>query len=412
MRRRTSHIVLAAGGTGGHMFPAAVLCAELVRRGHRVSLITDGRGMRYQSQFKNCKTYVVDSATFAAGGVFGKIRAGFKVISGIWAARRLLKQLQPGAVIGFGGYPSLPSLWAAVQLGIPAALHEQNAVLGRVNRFLAPRVNAVALTFDRTEKINPARYEYMCVTGTPVRPEIAEMGERFFPPLGEDRLLRLLVIGGSQGASIFSEVVPAALSTLPRALQRRLQVTQQCRAEDIESVRESYARTNIAAELSTFIPNIPECLEWAHLVIGRAGASTVSEITAAGRPAILVPYPHATDQHQKANARDLEEVGGAWIFDNRDFTPGRLAKLLQKLSKNPRDIWFAAEQSRKEGKPYATKDLADLIERLALACGAQDRITVHDHVMGQSRKKEDEASVDTRSPPSLNEKYDEKKDAV
>ena len=209
----------------------------------------------------------------------------------------------------------------------------------------------------------------MVVTGNPVREDIIELGDKAYPEIGVERIFRILVIGGSQGASIFGEVVPQAISTLPRALQRRLQITQQCRAEDIEKVREKYIDTKIAVELSTFIPNIPDCLEWAHLVIGRAGASTIAELTASGRAGILVPYPQATDNHQTENARELVLNGGAWIFNQKEFNAAELAKLLQRLAKRPRDVWRASEDARKIGKPYATKDLANLVERLALVKG-------------------------------------------
>jgi len=371
IRRRTSHVILAAGGTGGHMFPAHTLKVELLKRGHKVSLITDKRGMGYSNLFSDIDIYEVKSETFSGKNLMGKILAIPKIIDGIFAARHLLKSLKTpaGVVVGFGGYPSFPTLKAAIALGIPTCLHEQNAVLGRVNRYLAKKVDAVALSFEKTLKAKWEKYKYVVVTGNPVRKEIIDLGDKFYPAIGDDRLLRILVIGGSQGAGIFSEVVPRAVSTLPRALQRRLQITQQCRDEDIERVREIYSRTNISVELSTFIPNIPECLEWSHLVIGRAGASTISELTASGRPGILVPYPFATDQHQLENSKEMVIAGGAWVFHQKEFNASELAKLLQRLAKRPRDIWRAAEDSRKIGKAYATKDLADLVERLALVKG-------------------------------------------
>lgn len=377
-RRRTSHIILAAGGTGGHMFPALALKEELLERGHRVTLITDKRGLTYRDHFKDIKIYEVSSATFAGRGMLGRLFALPQIFGGILQARSILKMIRPGAVLGFGGYPSLPTLKAAVALGIPTALHEQNAVLGRVNRHLAKKVDALALSYEKTQKARWEKYNHVVVTGNPVRREFIELGDKSYPPIGEERIFRILVIGGSQGASIFSEVVPGAISTLPRALQRRLQVTQQCRAEDIEKVREKYAATNIAVELSTFIDDLPGCMEWAHLIIGRAGASTIAELTTAGRPAVLVPYPHATDQHQMENAKELIVAGGAWLFHQREFNASELAKMLQRLAKRPRDVWRAAEEARKIGRPYAAKDLADLAERLALVKGAWDVIKVEE----------------------------------
>ncbi len=398
-RRRTSHIVLAAGGTGGHVFPASAVMCELLRRGHEVTLITDSRGYQYRDQFEGIKILRVNSTTFSNLGLWGKLMALPHLISSVFDARRLLENMRrtPGVVVGFGGYPSFPAIRAALSLNIPTCIHEQNAVLGRVNRYLAKSVDAIALSFEKTQKAKVEDYAQMVVTGNPVRQEIVELGDKFYPDIGEDRIFRILVIGGSQGASIFGEVVPQAISTLPRALQRRLQITQQCREEDIDRVREIYANTRIAVELSTFIADIPQCLEWAHLVIGRAGASTIAELTASGRAAILVPYPHATDNHQVENARDLVICGGAWLFNQKEFNAAELAKLLQRLAKRPRDVWRASEDARKVGKPYATKDLADLVERLALVRGDRRSIRTEKPEPPKSQAEEnpgDEATGD------------------
>jgi UDP-N-acetylglucosamine--N-acetylmuramyl-(pentapeptide) pyrophosphoryl-undecaprenol N-acetylglucosamine transferase len=369
IRHRTSHIVLAAGGTGGHMFPALALAEELLDRGHEVTLITDIRGLNYRKMFKGIKIYQVDSVSFAGKGLIGKIFTIPKIIASIFEARSILKIINPGTVIGFGGYPAFPTLRAAISLNIPTCLHEQNAVLGKVNRYLAKSVDAVALSFEDTQKARWKKYKYVAVTGNPVRREIVKIGDLYYPTLGDDRIFRILVIGGSQGAKIFSEVVPQAVSTLPRASQRRLQITQQCREEDIEAVRKLYANTKIAVELTSFIEDIPNCLRWSHLVIGRAGASTVSELTTAGRPGILVPYPYATDNHQMENLKELVSVGGAWVYKENEFTASTLAKILQRMARHPNEVWNAAEKSRKIGKPYASKDLADIVERLALVKG-------------------------------------------
>lgn len=377
IRRRTSHIVLAAGGTGGHMFPALALSEELIERGHKVTLITDKRGLKYRKLFEGVKVYEVNGATFAGKGLLGKIAAIPKIIGSIFEAKSLLKMLKPGAVIGFGGYPSFPTIRAARSLKIPTCLHEQNAVLGKVNRMMAKSVDAVALSFEDTQKANWDKYNFVAVTGNPVRKKVVDIGDLYYPTLGDDRIFRILVIGGSQGAKIFSEVVPQAISTLPRASQRRLQVTQQCREEDIEAVRELYADTKIAVELTTFIDDLPNCMRWSHLVIGRAGASTIAELTTAGRPAILVPYPHATDDHQTANARELVANGGAWLYQNNQFNAKELAKTLQRMARHPNEVWLAAEESRKIGKPYATKDLADIVERLALVKGNLEAINTN-----------------------------------
>ncbi len=386
IRRRTSHIVLAAGGTGGHMFPALSLMEELLERGHRVTLVTDKRGLKYRKMFEGVKIYQVDSASFAGKGILGKIFSVPKIIGGIFEARSLLKMIKAGAVIGFGGYPSFPTIRAAISLGIPTCLHEQNAVLGKVNRYLAKSVDAVALSFEETKKVNWHGNKFTAVTGNPVRGEIVEIGDLYYPTLGDDRIFRILVIGGSQGAKIFSEVVPQAISTLPRASQRRLQITQQCREEDIDAVRELYADTKIAVELTTFIDDLPGCLRWAHLVVGRAGASTIAELTTAGRPGILVPYPFATDDHQTENARELVACGGGWLYKDKEFNAKTLAKVLQRMARHPNEVWAAAEEARKIGKPYAAKDLADIVERLALVKG--DRTIIKINKISQEKEEE------------------------
>lgn len=359
------------------MFPALALMDELIERGHRVTLITDKRGLKYRNMFKEIKIYEVESASFAGKGIFGKIASIPKIISGIFEARSILKMIMPGAVIGFGGYPAFPTIKAALSLNIPTCLHEQNAVLGKVNRHLAKSVDAVALSFEDTKKVKWHNYNYVAVTGNPVRKEIVDIGDLYYPTVGDDKIFRILVIGGSQGAKIFSEVVPQAVSTLPRASQRRLQITQQCREDDIEAVRELYSDTKIAVDLTTFIDDLPNCLRWAHLVIGRAGASTISELSTAGRPGILVPYPQATDNHQMENAKELVSTGGAWLYQNHEFNAKTLAKILQRMARHPNEVWKAAEQSRKIGKPYAAKDLADLVERLALVKGKRSVLKVN-----------------------------------
>ncbi|MCF8474331.1 MAG: undecaprenyldiphospho-muramoylpentapeptide beta-N-acetylglucosaminyltransferase [Emcibacter sp.] len=394
-RRRTSHIVLAAGGTGGHVFPACALKDELVRRGHEVTLITDSRGYHYREKFEDITIRKIDSVSFSGLGIVGKILALPRIMNSIFDAKSILKYMKrpPGIVVGFGGYPSFPTIKAALSLGIPTCIHEQNAVLGRVNRYLAKSVDAVALSYEKTKKVRFEKCAQLVVTGNPVRQDIVDLGDKFYPDIGEDRIFRILIIGGSQGASIFSDVVPQAISTLPRALQRRLQITQQCRAEDIERVRKIYADTKISVELSTFIADIPQCLEWAHLVIGRAGASTISELTASGRAAILVPYPAATDNHQTENAREMVINGGAWLINQKDFTPAELAKLLQRLAKRPIDVWRASEDARKIGKPYATKDLADLVERIALVKGTSQAIhtEITDPKVDKNKEKENDS---------------------
>lgn len=356
------HYVLAAGGTGGHMIPAHALAAELVRRGHHVALITDERGARFPNLFEGVPVHILPAGRLA-GGPLGWLRAMRKISVGRAMARRLYESFTPSAVIGFGGYPAFPALSAAHRDGIATLIHEQNAVLGRVNRFLASRVDAIATAYEQVDRLAPKLRPKVQLVGNPVRQEIVALRDQPFPPLAPDGIFRVLVIGGSQGASILSQVVPAGLGLLPDHLRRRLQVTQQCRPEDIETVRAQYGALGIPADLATYMSDIPERLAWSHLVIARAGASTVAELTVAGRPAILIPFAAATDDHQTANAREMVKAGGARMIQQKQFTPIELAKQMQKLALEPKALQLAAECAAMVGRPNAAADLADLVER-------------------------------------------------
>lgn len=369
MRRRHFQVVLAAGGTGGHMFPAQVLATELRHRGHQVALVTDARGLRYNALFDGIEIMEVPSGTFAGRGPLGRIAAVGKLVAGIFAARRELKRLGASVVVGFGGYPSLPTLVAAMTLGIPACVHEQNAVLGRVNRLLARWVKLIALSFENTQRLKAGCADHIVVTGNPVRAEIVAVGTNPYPEFDDTRYFNLLVLGGSQGAAVLSSVVPGAISTLPKALRRRLNVVQQCREEDLKQVRETYREFGIKAELAVFLNDVPARLAAAHLVIARAGASTVTELAAAGRPSVLVPLPTATDDHQSANAAELGDAGGAWVISQRDFGTAILAKRLQNLATNPDRLREAAAGALRAGRPEAAHALADLVEQVAIAAG-------------------------------------------
>jgi UDP-N-acetylglucosamine--N-acetylmuramyl-(pentapeptide) pyrophosphoryl-undecaprenol N-acetylglucosamine transferase len=359
----TKHYVLAAGGTGGHMVPAAALAAELTRRGHHVALVSDARGVRFPGLFDGIQTHVLPAGRFA-GGPLGYAKALREMWRGRAMARQLYRDHRPAAVIGFGGYPAMPALLAAFATGIPTAVHEQNAVLGRVNRLVARRVDAIATSYDRTERLPERLMGKTHLVGNPVREAVLALRSRPYPLLEEDGIFRILVTGGSQGASILSKVVPAGLAMLPPAFRRRLQVTHQARIEDIDAARALYAEHQIAADLATYLPDMPEQLAWAHLVIGRAGASTIAELTAAGRPAILVPLATATDDHQTANAREMTEAGGARTIPQSRFTAVELAKQMQKLGLDPVALENAAGRARGIGRPDAVSDLADLVESL------------------------------------------------
>jgi len=357
------HYVLAAGGTGGHMVPAAALAAELMRRGHSVALISDERGVRFPDLFDGIATHVVPASRFA-GGPIGWLKALRTMAKGRSQARKLYRQFRPAAVVAFGGYASMPALSAAFAAKVPTVIHEQNAVLGRVNRLVAGKVGAIATSYAEVARLKPAYANKTHLTGNPVREAVLELRLRPYPPLEEDGIFRVLVTGGSQGASVLSQVVPDGLALLPVHFRRRLQVTHQARVEDIDEVRRKYAEHGIPAEIATYLPDLPERLAWAHIVIARAGASTIAELTAAGRPAILVPLPSATDDHQTANAREISAAGGARTIPQRSFTAQELAKQIQKLGLDPEGLAHAAACARSVGRPDAVRDLADLVESI------------------------------------------------
>ena len=360
------HYVLAAGGTGGHMIPAYALGAELVARGHRVALVTDDRGANIPGNFEEGQVHVLPAGRLQ-GGPLGWLRAGLGIWRGRAMALELLRTFRPSAVIGFGGYPALPTLLAARSLAVPTIIHEQNAVLGRVNRLLASRVDAIATAYPDIQRMPAGVANKVHLVGNPVREAVLALRDQGFPPLDPDGIFRMLVTGGSQGASILSDIVPDALALMPLAFRQRLQVTQQCRPEDIERVRAAYAAHGIPADLSTYIDNMPEKLGWAHLVVSRAGASTIAELTCAGRPAILIPLPSATDDHQTANVREMVSVGGARAIPQSRFTTVELAKQMQKLALEPGALENAARRAHSVGRPDATRALADLVERSGAA---------------------------------------------
>jgi UDP-N-acetylglucosamine--N-acetylmuramyl-(pentapeptide) pyrophosphoryl-undecaprenol N-acetylglucosamine transferase len=357
-------IVIAAGGTGGHFFPAEALAAELRRRGHRIALMTDARsGGLASPAFEGCERFVLAGAGIAGRGLLRAMQAVFALARGTIAARGLLKRLGAAVVVGFGGYPAVAPVLAARCRGSRPGivLHEQNAVLGRANRLLARLADLLALSAAETALV-PADVPTV-VTGNPVRPAVTALaGQGYAAP---SERIALLVLGGSLGARVFSDVVPAALASLPAETRARLRVTQQCRAEDLERVRASYATSGIAAELAPFFGDVAARLVAAQLVIARAGASTVAELAVAGRPAILVPLPGAIDDHQTANAGALAAAGGAWVMKQPEFTSEALAARLGQLLGDPAQLATAAAASASCGRPDAAARLADAVERLA-----------------------------------------------
>ncbi|MBM0170118.1 undecaprenyldiphospho-muramoylpentapeptide beta-N-acetylglucosaminyltransferase [Altererythrobacter sp. C41] len=355
------HYVLAAGGTGGHLIPAFALATELERRGHHVALVTDERGAVIPGKPSFLPAHVLPAGRFGKNPL-AWAKGASAVLEGRKMALRLFETFEPSAVVGFGGYPALPALLASTSAGIPSLVHEQNAVLGRVNRMLAGRVQAIATAYPDIARLKPKHAEKVHLVGNPVRAEVLQLRQEPFPPLSEEGLLRVLVTGGSQGARVLSEIVPDGLAMLPPALRQRLQITQQCRAEDIDAVRERYRSHDIPAELGTYFEDMATRLADAHLFIGRAGASTIAELTAVGRPAILIPLPIATDDHQAANTRELTKAGGARMIRQERFTPKELAKQIQVLAQHPQALANAAHAAWNCGRPDAAKDLADLVE--------------------------------------------------
>ena len=358
------NITLAAGGTGGHMVPAHALAAELKACGHGVMLITDDRGAKIPGLFQDVPTHILPAGRLG-GGPIGMLKAVRSVLAGRRQAKALYREFTPDAVVGFGGYPAFPALLAASSLKISTILHEQNAVLGRVNRWVAGDAAAIATAYPEVERLKRAYRTKVELVGNPVRESVARLGTMPFPEFDDTAPLKILVTGGSQGATILGAVVPDALGQLPPKLRHRLQVVQQCRADDIETVRLRYAALNIPAELLTYIEDMPDRLAEAHLVIARAGASTIAELTAAGRPAILVPLPIATDDHQTVNAREMAKAGGARMIPQDEFTSEVLSAQIAAIAGDAQALSNAAERALSVGRPHATSDLADLVERIA-----------------------------------------------
>jgi len=361
-------IVLSAGGTGGHLFPAQALAGELLNRGRSIVVMTDRRGRHYEAAFPGAIIESVPSASFV-GSLAARLFAPLQILSGILVALGKLKRIRPAAIVGFGGYPSLPVMLAGWLGGFPTAIHEQNAVLGRANRWLAPRMKAVAASLP-IARFAPKNASRIVFTGNPVRPQAAKLlAHRYVAP-DEEGPVRLLVFGGSQGARALSEIVPPAIALLPDPLRARLRIVQQCRAEDLTSVRAAYAAQHVDAELAGFFDDLPARMAWAHLVISRSGASTISELAVIGRPAILVPYPAATDDHQTANAQVFVDAGAAWLAQQRDLSPESLARLLKDILGAPQELARRARAAQALARPDATVRLADLVDSIARAGSA------------------------------------------
>ena len=354
-------IVLAAGGTGGHLFPAEALCGALIARGHKVVVMTDKRSTGYGEIFPGAEIAIVPSAAFSDRSVFGLMMAQFEILAGIAVSFGKLKALKPSAVVGFGGYPSVPVMLAACLAGLPTAILSPDALLGRANRLLMNYVKAIAANF-KLVRFLPRHPEKIVYTGNPLRPEVIALSRAPYDVSADT--IRILVFGGSQGARVFSERVPDAIDRLPDDLKRRLAIVQQCRPEDLEGVRQVYERMGVKAELAPFFKDMPAQIAKAHLVIARSGAGTVSELACIGRPAILVPLPHALDDNQTPNAEALVAVGGGWRLPQKDFTPEKLAQMLTEAFADMAGLSAKAAAALTLAKPNATRALADLVEKL------------------------------------------------
>jgi UDP-N-acetylglucosamine--N-acetylmuramyl-(pentapeptide) pyrophosphoryl-undecaprenol N-acetylglucosamine transferase len=355
-------VVVAAGGTGGHLFPAEALTAALGARGIAVELATDERAARYGA-FPGRATHIVPGATFAGRNPLGMALAAAKLSRGLIEALRLMAELRPAAVIGFGGYPTIAPLLAARLRRIPTVIHEQNGVLGRANRLLGPWVRAIATGFPDIFDEYPRFAAKATYTGNPIRPTVVEAAATPYPDAAGP--LSVLAFGGSQGARVIADVVPAAIELVPMAVRARLSVTQQARPEDLARVRSAYERIGVAAEVEPFFRDLPSRIAASHIIVARSGASTVAELAAIGRPAILVPLPHALDQDQRANARMLERAGGALLFEQPRFTPDRVAAELARLAADPTKLAAMAAAARKKGILDAAERLADLVAKVA-----------------------------------------------
>ena len=362
-------VILAAGGTGGHIFPALSLGDALVRRGVSVALITDDRGGRFDGENPDIAVRRIRAASPSKGGVAGKVKAICELGVGTVQSALHLKSLNATIAVGFGGYPSVPTVRAAAFLGIPVILHEQNAVLGRANRFLAPHARKIATSFREMTTLSDGETTKCHFTGNPVRPAVLEM--RGAKAHTGDSHFNLLVFGGSQGATVFSTIVPEAIAGIPEDLLPRLRITQQSRAEDVEPVKARYRALGVTADVRPFFDDLPERMASADLVIARSGASTIAELSAIGRPSILVPYPSASDDHQTANALAHQATGAAWMMSEPDeFTAGKLAGFLPGLLKTPDRLQRAADAARAAGAPDAANHLADLVIAAAPALSA------------------------------------------
>ena len=355
-------IMICAGGTGGHMFPALALAQDLISRDYTVVIVTDKRAVKFArgQESDHLIIRVIHSATLPRG-IMGKIKGGLALLRGYLQSRRLISKYKPGLVIGFGGYPSMPPMVAAQQKNILTVIHEQNAVLGRANAYLAPKADRIALSLPDMSSLEEADAVRAVVTGNPIRSDIAALYAHPYITPDDDTPFHITVTGGSLGAKVMADIVPQALAKLPDEMKNRLKVTQQCNDDVIDGVKKTYKKAGIDCDLRPFINDMPEVLKHTSLIIARSGASTVAEIAVAGVPAIYIPYPHHADQQQRVNAEVIAKAGGAWVMEEKNLTPDTLAAKVEELMSAPEMLFNAAEAARSCAKPEAARKLGNLV---------------------------------------------------
>lgn len=364
MAQASQPILLASGGTGGHLFPALALASALGKRGHDVHLATDNRVRQFEGGIKDGNVHHVASDTVRSKSPIRLLKTGMTLMRGFISAWSLIGKIKPGIVVGFGGYPTLPTIWAAHMRGVPICLHEQNGVLGRANKALAKYAKALALSLPEVKFVDAEMLAKATLTGNPVRPPVVAARDIPYQTPLVGAPFKLLIFGGSQGARFFSDMVPAGIARLSPEERGSLEIVQQCRIEDCVRVEDTYRELGVKAEVAAFFNDLPKRIAQAHLIISRSGASTAAELAVIGRPALMVPLPHAIDNDQLANANALVAAGAGWLLPQSEIDPTRLALEISTCMKNPVALSEAAANARSVGRPDAAENLADLVETL------------------------------------------------
>lgn len=362
---RNSNVLIAAGGTGGHIFPAEALAEVLTKRGHNVFFATDVRGLKFAENFPANEIKIIDGATVFSKSPWSLLKAMIKITKGIWQSISYIHKHKIDIVVGFGGYPSFAPLFAGKILFKPSVLHEQNAVLGRANKLLAKFTKQVALSFPNTKYTNDIKHKTTFI-GNPLRGMVRQLKDTDYAPYTPDGMFNLVVFGGSQGASIFSDILPAAIEMLPNDIRGNINLVQQVRQIEVEDVKARYKQINLDAKVEPFFSDMPQIIANSHLVIGRAGATTVAELCYIGRPSLLVPLPGALDADQANNAQNIADVDGGWLCAQPDFTPEYLSTKLTSWIKTPSILQQAADNAKKLGQPEAALNLAKLVEKYSI----------------------------------------------